>query len=104
MPGAPFGPQLRITSTVDASTGRSGGIDLRAHLLVIFENVSLAAMLQKLRRRGGLLDDRAIRREIAVKHRGAALGMQRLGGGADHFAAETFGLLHVFARPFCPSP
>ena len=59
-------------------------VNPRGHVVVVLENDRRARVGQQLRRRGGVLDDAAVRRQRAVEDREAALGEQRIRDRPDH--------------------
>ena len=61
-----------------------GGVNGLVHLPIILENVRFSAMLQQMRRSGGVLDDGAPRREIAAEDHRAAFIRDRISRGANH--------------------
>ena len=67
-------------------------VDLREHLVAGFENKSPPAMLHQTRRSRSLLDHRAIRRQIAIQYRDAALRRQRA------LARSNYGVVQAGAR------
>ena len=75
MPGAPFGPALRSTSTSSALTSSSGSSIRSRHVLDRFEHHGAAVCCSSFGRRRRMLDDRAARREVAAQHRHAASGL-----------------------------
>ena len=84
MPGPPFGPSLRITTT------SPGWIVLRHHggegVLLALEHARRAAVLGAVV--AGELHDAALGREVAAQDREAAVRLDRVGHRADHVLAR----------------
>ena len=67
-----------------------GIVDPQRHVLDGIEHHGAAGMLQQLRARRRMLDDRAARRQIAVQHRHRAFRLDRAGARPDRILARDF--------------
>ena len=72
MPGPPFGPAFFSTSTWSARDVEIVALDLARHVVVVLERDRLAAMLDEPLLGRRRLHHAAVRREIALQHRGRA--------------------------------
>ena len=85
MPGPPSGPAFCSTSTESGVTGSVRIVDPRFEVVVVAEDDGRPGVAAAAADRdGGVLDDRALRREVAAQHRDAALGPDRPVARQDH--------------------
>ena len=78
MPGAPTGPAFCSTSTSRLGDIQIRIIDAGGQVVDAREDHSTAAVAQQLRRSGALLEDGAIRGEVAAQDGSAAFRQQWL--------------------------
>ena len=72
-----------------------------AERLIPFEHQRLAAMAQQVGRSGGLFDDGAVGREVAIEDGSSSLGVERRIQGPDQVPVTDCRALHVLLQ--CPS-
>ena len=88
MPGPPSGPAFLSTSTLSASTSRSGSSMRADKVVVVFEDDGLALVAMQPRIRGRRLDHRAVGTKVAAQDREAAVLVERLVARQDHVIVE----------------
>ena len=101
MPGPPFGPAFFKHQDMVGRDVEIVAFDLAHHVVIVLEGDHFAAVLEEALVGGRRLDDAALRREVALEHRGRAFGIDRVVERMDDVGDMDLGALDVLADASC---